>query len=106
MHHCTILITHSFDTLSRSVLNAPVDLICYFILQIEQVYELKFICPLCHRTRRPHLQTILTLLLQLQRLPVRIQEGEALQCLTERAMKWQDKAKNVLASDECKMRLK
>uniref|UniRef100_H2Y6D0 [histone H3]-trimethyl-L-lysine(4) demethylase n=1 Tax=Ciona savignyi TaxID=51511 RepID=H2Y6D0_CIOSA len=61
----------------------------------------RFLCPLCHRSRRPHLTTILSLLLQLQRLPVRIREGEALQCLTERAMSWQDKARRILSTDEC-----
>uniref|UniRef100_H2Y6C8 [histone H3]-trimethyl-L-lysine(4) demethylase n=1 Tax=Ciona savignyi TaxID=51511 RepID=H2Y6C8_CIOSA len=69
--------------------------------RVQQVYELKFLCPLCHRSRRPHLTTILSLLLQLQRLPVRIREGEALQCLTERAMSWQDKARRILSTDEC-----
>uniref|UniRef100_H2Y6C7 [Histone H3]-trimethyl-L-lysine(4) demethylase n=1 Tax=Ciona savignyi TaxID=51511 RepID=H2Y6C7_CIOSA len=69
--------------------------------RVSILYELKFLCPLCHRSRRPHLTTILSLLLQLQRLPVRIREGEALQCLTERAMSWQDKARRILSTDEC-----
>lgn len=30
----------------------------------------------------------------------RLAEGEALQCLTERAMAWQDKAKQVLHTEE------
>ena len=30
----------------------------------------------------------------------RLAEGEALQCLTERAMAWQDKARQALATDE------
>uniref|UniRef100_A0A3T1CWC7 [histone H3]-trimethyl-L-lysine(4) demethylase n=1 Tax=Polyandrocarpa misakiensis TaxID=7723 RepID=A0A3T1CWC7_POLMI len=63
---------------------------------VQQVYELKFLCPLCHRSRRPRLEIILSLLLQLQKLPVRIKEGEALQCLTERAMGWQDRARDLL----------
>uniref|UniRef100_A0AAX7TQZ3 [histone H3]-trimethyl-L-lysine(4) demethylase n=1 Tax=Astatotilapia calliptera TaxID=8154 RepID=A0AAX7TQZ3_ASTCA len=49
----------------------------------------KFLCPLCQRSRRPRLETILSLLVSLQKLPVRLPEGEALQCLTERAMSWQ-----------------
>uniref|UniRef100_A0A8C5BXI1 [histone H3]-trimethyl-L-lysine(4) demethylase n=1 Tax=Gadus morhua TaxID=8049 RepID=A0A8C5BXI1_GADMO len=49
----------------------------------------KFLCPLCQRSRRPRLETILSLLVSLQKLPVRLPEGEALQCLTERAMGWQ-----------------
>ena len=73
----------------------------FFLRQVQQVYEFKFLCPLCHRSRRPHLSAILSLLLQLQKLPVRIKEGEALQCLTERAMHWQDRARKVLSKPEC-----
>ncbi|KAI8504280.1 Lysine-specific demethylase 5A, partial [Branchiostoma belcheri] len=62
--------------------------------------ELKFLCPLCMRSRRPRLETILSLLVSLQKLPVRLPEGEALQCLTERAMSWQDRARQALATDE------
>ncbi|XP_039265383.2 lysine-specific demethylase 5A-like [Styela clava] len=68
--------------------------------KVQQVYELKFLCPLCHRSRRPRLEVILSLLLQLQKLPVRIREGEALQCLTERAMSWQDRARDILKAPE------
>ncbi|PNI18200.1 KDM5D isoform 1 [Pan troglodytes] len=35
-----------------------------------------------------------------QRLPVRLPEGEALQCLTERAIGWQDRARKALASED------
>lgn len=52
------------------------------------------------RSRRPRLETILALLVALQRLPVRLPEGEALQCLTERAISWQGRARQVLASEE------
>ncbi|XP_041935566.1 lysine-specific demethylase 5A isoform X2 [Alosa sapidissima] len=62
--------------------------------------ESKFLCPLCQRSRRPRLETILSLLVSLQKLPVRLPEGEALQCLTERAMSWQDRARQSLATDE------
>ncbi|KAJ4441673.1 hypothetical protein ANN_11531 [Periplaneta americana] len=62
--------------------------------------ELKFICPCCLRSRRPRLETILSLLRSLQNLQVRIPEGEALLCLTERAMNWQDRVRQTLATDE------
>uniref|UniRef100_A0A8D0C5I8 Lysine-specific demethylase 5A n=1 Tax=Scleropages formosus TaxID=113540 RepID=A0A8D0C5I8_SCLFO len=65
-----------------------------------QSKEAKFLCPLCQRSRRPRLETILSLLVSLQKLPVRLPEGEALQCLTERAMSWQDRARQALATDE------
>lgn len=60
----------------------------------------KFLCPNCHRSRKPRLETILSLLVSLQKLCVRIPEGEALQCLTERAMTWQDRVKSFLQTEE------
>lgn len=59
------------------------------LLLFQATKEMKFLCPLCLRSRRPRLETILSLLVSLQKLPVRMAEGEALQCLTERAMAWQ-----------------
>ncbi|XP_062827284.1 lysine-specific demethylase 5C isoform X2 [Anolis carolinensis] len=63
-------------------------------------WDAKFLCPLCQRSRRPRLETILALLVALQKLPVRLPEGEALQCLTERAITWQDRARQLLASSD------
>ncbi|XP_074179523.1 lysine-specific demethylase 5D-like isoform X3 [Rhinolophus sinicus] len=63
-------------------------------------WDTKFLCPLCMRSRRPRLETILALLVALQRLPVRLPEGEALQCLTERAIGWQGRARQALASED------
>ncbi|XP_077891565.1 lysine-specific demethylase 5D-like isoform X5 [Ictidomys tridecemlineatus] len=63
-------------------------------------WNTKFLCPLCMRSRRPRLETILTLLVALQRVPVRLPEGEALQCLTERAIGWQGRARQALASKD------
>ncbi|XP_012538541.2 lysine-specific demethylase lid isoform X1 [Monomorium pharaonis] len=62
--------------------------------------DMKFLCPCCLRSRRPRLETILALLVSLQKIPIRVPEGEALQCLTERAMNWQDRARKALATDE------
>lgn len=62
--------------------------------------EVRFLCTLCSRSRRPRLDTILQLLMSLQKLPVRVPEGEALQFLTERAMNWQDRAKQALSDPE------
>eukprot|EP00096_Caligus_rogercresseyi_P011047 TRINITY_DN422_c0_g1_i1.p1 TRINITY_DN422_c0_g1~~TRINITY_DN422_c0_g1_i1.p1 ORF type:complete len:1514 (+),score=534.84 TRINITY_DN422_c0_g1_i1:112-4653(+) len=66
----------------------------------KSLREVKFLCPNCLRSRRPRLETILSLLVSLQKLTVRLPEGEALQCLTERAMSWQDRARNALADPE------
>lgn len=65
----------------------------------EVMKDVKFACPLCQRSRRPRLDTILSLLVSLQKLPVRLPEGEALQFLAERAMRWQDNAKKLLQSN-------
>ncbi|KYM91859.1 Lysine-specific demethylase 5A [Atta colombica] len=62
--------------------------------------DMKFLCPCCLRSRRPRLETILALLVSLQKIPIRLPEGEALQCLTERAMNWQDRARKALSTDE------
>ncbi|KAI4904891.1 hypothetical protein NFI96_011591 [Prochilodus magdalenae] len=63
-------------------------------------WDTRFLCPRCLRSRRPRLETILALLVALQRLPVRLPEGEALQCLTERAINWQGRAKQALETPE------
>lgn len=62
--------------------------------------DCKFLCINCYRTRRPRLETILSLLMSLQKLYIRVPEGEALQCLTERAMNWQDRARQLLQQTE------
>jgi [histone H3]-trimethyl-L-lysine4 demethylase len=51
-----------------------------------------WICDFCIRSRRPRLQDVVKLLANLQKLTVRLPEGEILQCLTERAITWQEKA--------------
>uniref|UniRef100_A0A673M0X4 [histone H3]-trimethyl-L-lysine(4) demethylase n=1 Tax=Sinocyclocheilus rhinocerous TaxID=307959 RepID=A0A673M0X4_9TELE len=63
-------------------------------------WNTRFLCPRCQRSRRPRLETILALLVALQKLPVRLPEGEALQCLTERAINWQGRAKQALDTPE------
>ncbi len=62
--------------------------------------EVKFQCSSCLRSRRPRLETILSLLVSLQKQPVRLPEGDALRCLTERAVSWQSRASTVLAAPE------
>lgn len=62
--------------------------------------DLKFFCPMCMRTRRPHLDSVVGLLLELGKFPVRLPEGEALQSLAEHAFSWQDRARRLLSTDE------
>ncbi|CAG2172638.1 unnamed protein product [Oppiella nova] len=54
------------------------------------------ICDLCSRGRRPKVETILTLLCSLQKLPVRLLDGELLQCLAERAINWQNRVREAI----------
>ncbi|XP_031594762.1 lysine-specific demethylase 5C isoform X2 [Oreochromis aureus] len=72
----------------------PINPLCWWD------WDSRFLCPQCQRSRRPRLETILALLVALQRLPVRLPEGEALQCLTERAITWQGRAKEALETPE------
>ncbi|XP_004519341.1 lysine-specific demethylase lid isoform X1 [Ceratitis capitata] len=60
----------------------------------------KWLCPSCVRSKRPRLEIILPLLVSLQRLPIRLPEDEALRCLAERAMNWQDRARKILTSPD------
>ncbi|XP_070823746.1 lysine-specific demethylase 5C isoform X2 [Chaetodon trifascialis] len=77
----------------------PVNPLCWWD------WDSRFLCPRCQRSRRPRLETILALLVALQRLPVRLPEGEALQCLTERAINWQGRAKEALETPELQQAL-
>ncbi|XP_067935364.1 lysine-specific demethylase 5A-like [Watersipora subatra] len=52
-----------------------------------------FVCSECVRSKRPKLKVILQLLVSLRKIPARFLEGEALQSLTERALKWQEQTK-------------
>jgi [histone H3]-trimethyl-L-lysine4 demethylase len=70
------------------------------ILQQQGENQVKYLCPSCLRTRRPRIETVLPLLVDLTNLPARLHEGETLQCLTENAIHWQERAKAALADDE------
>lgn len=87
-------------TLSKNLQQLKYKNNCTNIIQYLTFRDQKYLCPECLRTRRPRLETILPLLVNLQKLTVRLPEGEALQCLTERAMNWQDRARQLLAMDE------
>lgn len=52
--------------------------------------ETKYLGPCCSRSRRPEYNIILELLIGLNKIPLHMVEGVALQCLTNRAMKWQE----------------
>lgn len=58
--------------------------------------DYKFLCPNCKRTKRPDINVILGLLSKLGKLYIRVPEGDVLQCLTERAINWRNRAKKLL----------
>lgn len=64
--------------------------------------ETKYLGPCCSRSRRPEYGVILKLLVGLKDLPLYMVEGVALQCLTQRAMKWQEECDTMLQIPEVK----
>ncbi|KAM5180075.1 lysine-specific demethylase 5B [Mantella aurantiaca] len=62
-----------------------------------------WLCPQCHRSKKPPLEKILPLLASLQRLRVRLPEGDALRYLIERTVNWQHRAQHMLSSGEIKL---
>uniref|UniRef100_A0A3B5MKB5 [histone H3]-trimethyl-L-lysine(4) demethylase n=1 Tax=Xiphophorus couchianus TaxID=32473 RepID=A0A3B5MKB5_9TELE len=57
----------------------------------ELEYGQAWLCPLCQRSRKPPLDKVLPLLASLQRIRVRLPEGDALRFLIERTVRWQHK---------------
>uniref|UniRef100_A0A668AGA5 [histone H3]-trimethyl-L-lysine(4) demethylase n=1 Tax=Myripristis murdjan TaxID=586833 RepID=A0A668AGA5_9TELE len=51
-----------------------------------------WLCPFCQRSRKPPLDRVLPLLASLQRIRVRLPEGDALRFLIERTVRWQHRA--------------
>ncbi|KAG9493201.1 lysine-specific demethylase 5B [Eleutherodactylus coqui] len=65
--------------------------------------SLVWLCPQCHRSKKPPLEKILPLLASLQRLRVRLPEGDALRYLIERTVNWQHRAQHMLSSGDLKL---
>lgn len=57
-----------------------------------------WLCPHCRRSEKPSLDKVLPLLASLQRIQVRLPEGDALHYLVERTVSWQHRARQVSAS--------
>uniref|UniRef100_A0A8C5HWG9 [histone H3]-trimethyl-L-lysine(4) demethylase n=1 Tax=Gouania willdenowi TaxID=441366 RepID=A0A8C5HWG9_GOUWI len=55
----------------------------------EQEYGQAWLCPQCQRSKKPQLDKVLPLLASLQRIRVRLPEGDALRFLIERTVRWQ-----------------
>ncbi|XP_075997057.1 lysine (K)-specific demethylase 5Ba isoform X2 [Genypterus blacodes] len=56
-----------------------------------------WLCPLCQRSRKPPLDKVLPLLASLQRIRVRLPEGDALRFLIERTVRWQHRVQQACA---------
>ncbi len=69
--------------------NSPKD-------QPTSLHDIKFLCPGCLRSRRPRIELILSLLMNYEKLGVKLPEGEALTYLTDRALAWQQRAEKLL----------
>lgn len=55
----------------------------------EAEYGQAWLCPYCQRSKKPPLDKVLPLLASLQRIRVRLPEGDALRFLIERTVRWQ-----------------
>uniref|UniRef100_A0A7N8YCY5 [histone H3]-trimethyl-L-lysine(4) demethylase n=1 Tax=Mastacembelus armatus TaxID=205130 RepID=A0A7N8YCY5_9TELE len=56
---------------------------------VDLEYGQAWLCPLCQQSRKPPLDKVLPLLASLQRIRVRLPEGDALRFLIERTVRWQ-----------------
>ncbi|XP_060765953.1 lysine (K)-specific demethylase 5Ba isoform X2 [Neoarius graeffei] len=54
-----------------------------------------WLCPLCSRSEKPPLEKVLPLLASLQRIRVRLPEGDALRFMIERTVRWQHRVQQV-----------
>lgn len=61
-----------------------------------------WLCPHCRRSEKPPLDKILPLLASLQRIRVRLPEGDALRYMIERTVNWQHRAQQLLSSGNLK----
>uniref|UniRef100_U3JIX8 [histone H3]-trimethyl-L-lysine(4) demethylase n=1 Tax=Ficedula albicollis TaxID=59894 RepID=U3JIX8_FICAL len=61
-----------------------------------------WLCPLCRRSQKPPLEKVLPLLASLQRIRVRLPEGDALRYVIERTVNWQHRAQQMLYSGNLK----
>ncbi|KAM9856087.1 lysine-specific demethylase 5B-B [Aulostomus maculatus] len=57
-----------------------------------------WLCPRCQRSEKPPLNEVLSLLASLQRIRVRLPEGDALNYLVERTLNWQHQAQQLTQS--------
>ncbi|OXB67270.1 hypothetical protein ASZ78_015911 [Callipepla squamata] len=62
-----------------------------------------WLCPHCRRSEKPPLEKILPLLASLQRIRVRLPEGDALRYMIERTVNWQHRAQQMLYSGNLKL---
>uniref|UniRef100_A0A4W6FYN2 [histone H3]-trimethyl-L-lysine(4) demethylase n=1 Tax=Lates calcarifer TaxID=8187 RepID=A0A4W6FYN2_LATCA len=63
-------------------------------------YGQAWLCPLCQRSRKPPLDKVLPLLASLQRIRVRLPEGDALRFLIERTVRWQHRVQQLSGIEE------
>ncbi|KAH0520054.1 Lysine-specific demethylase 5B [Microtus ochrogaster] len=75
---------------------------CVAVPNISQSPRI-WLCPHCRRSEKPPLEKILPLLASLQRIRVRLPEGDALRYMIERTVNWQHRAQQLLSSGNLKL---
>uniref|UniRef100_A0A5F9DCF3 Lysine-specific demethylase 5B n=1 Tax=Oryctolagus cuniculus TaxID=9986 RepID=A0A5F9DCF3_RABIT len=72
---------------------------CVAVPSVSQGPQI-WLCPHCRRSEKPPLEKILPLLASLQRIRVRLPEGDALRYMIERTVDWQHRAQQLLSAQD------
>lgn len=62
--------------------------------------QVKFLCPVCQRSKRPQFKTVFQLLSSIQKLGIQMVEARVVHRLCQRALTWKEQARKVLAQDD------
>lgn len=62
--------------------------------------QVKFLCPVCQRSKRPQFKTVFQLLSSIQKLGVQMVEARVVHSLSQRALGWKERARKMLAQED------
>lgn len=62
--------------------------------------QVKFLCPVCQRSKRPQFKAVFQLLSSIQKLGVQMVEARVVHSLCQRALSWKEKVRKLLAQSD------
>ncbi|XP_026271683.1 lysine-specific demethylase lid isoform X1 [Frankliniella occidentalis] len=62
--------------------------------------QVKFLCPVCQRSKRPQFKAVFQLLSNIQKLGVQMVEARVVHSLCQRALNWKEKARKMLSQED------